>query len=240
MKKGIKELQKEFKKHASTQRAGAVAMFFKTKKGQYGYGDKFLGISVPTTRAILKNYYDLPLKDIKKLLQSKWHEERLGGAILLSNQAQGTRTPFERKKICEFYLANIKGINNWDLVDSSASDVVGGYLADLSLAQQKQFLTPLIKSTNIWERRIAMISTFYFIKKGNSDLALWTAKQLLKDTHDLMHKAVGWMLREVGKNASEKILCDFLEQYVLVMPRTALRYAIERLPEKKKKYFMNR
>lgn len=240
MKNKYNELNKEFQKHKNTQRAGAVAMFFKTAKGQYGYGDKFLGISVPTTRAILKPYFDLPLNDIKKLITSKWHEHRLAGVILLSHKTKIAKLSKERKALCNFYLANIQGINNWDLVDVSAEHCVGLYLGDLSISQQKKFLLPLIKSENIWERRIAMISTFHFIKQGKSELALWVAEKLLHDTHDLMHKAVGWMLREVGKRCSEKVLCDFLEKHSPIMPRTALRYAIERLDTKKKQHFMNK
>ncbi len=240
VKNTITHLLKEFQKHTNTQRAGAIAMFFKTAKGQYGYGDKFLGISVATTRAILKSYSDLPLRDIKKLLLSKWHEYRLAGAILLSGKTRKAKTPSERKAVCGFYFANIQGINNWDLVDVSAEHCVGLYLGDLTISQQKKFLLPLIKSQNIWERRIAMISTFHFIKQGKSGLSLWVAEKLLHDTHDLMHKAVGWMLREVGKRCGEKMLCEFLEQHASSMPRTALRYAIERLNAKKKQHFMNK
>lgn len=230
--------------HKNSIRAQQSIRFFKTKIGQYGYADRFLGVSVPQIRSIVCLYKTISLQEIKALLASVWHEERLAGAIILANQAKqynhwASSGQAKLKKICTFYLRNVAGINNWDLVDVSAGHVVGGFLASLSIVQQKQFLTSLIQSKNIWERRIAMISTFYFIKKGKSHLALWVAKQLLDDDHDLIHKAVGWMLREVGKHCGEKALCVFLEKHVRDMSRTTLRYAIEKLSYQKKKNMMN-
>ncbi|MFA6474663.1 MAG: DNA alkylation repair protein [Patescibacteria group bacterium] len=229
-----KQVQQALQKVSSAKKAAASAWFFKTGKGEYGYGDKFRGVTVPEERQIAKHFKDLPLTEIIKLLQSPWHEDRLTAIFLLVYQfQQGDK--LTQKKIYETYLGNTKYINNWDIVDSSAAQIVGGYLKDNPLP----VLTKLAKSKLMWERRIAMIATLYTIKQNQPDPALQIAKILLKDKEDLIHKAVGWMLREVGKNCSSAIECDFLDRYAKIMPRTMLRYAIERLPEKQRLNYLH-
>lgn len=226
--------QQQLKKLANPQKALGVARFFKTGKGEYGEGDVFLGITVPQIRIVAKQCKDLSLKEIEKLLQSKIHEERLLALIILVNQFKQADEA-KQKEFFDFYLANTKYINNWDLVDLSAEYIVGGYLINRS----KAILKKLALSTSIWERRIAIIATFQFIKQKQHDHTFIIAKILLRDDHDLIHKAVGWMLREVGKRISEAIEETFLQQHYQQMPRTMLRYAIERFDEKKRKKYLN-
>jgi len=226
----IKEIQNEIRSLADPKRAKTSLWFFKTGPGQYGEGDKFLGLTTPQMRVISKKYKDLLLVDIQQLIKSPFHEERsIAIQILVLQYPKNSQT------IYNFYLKNTKYINNWDLVDISAPKIVGEYLSD----KNPKILFDLAKSESLWERRIAIISTFAFIYQGQPDLTLKISRNLLNDRHDLIHKAVGWMLREVGKRCSEKSLTDFLDLYCLSMPRTMLRYAIERLPEKKRKYYLN-
>lgn len=225
--------QQQLKKLANPKKAIGVARFFKTGKGEYGEGDIFLGITVPETRVVAKQYKDLSLKEIEELLQSKIHEERLLALIILVNQftiADETK----QKQIFDMYLANTKYINNWDLVDLSAEYIIGEYLMNKS----KNILKKLAQSKSIWERRIAIMATFQFIKQKQYEYTFIIAKMLLKDEHDLIQKAVGWMLREVGKRISEAIEETFLQQHYQQMPRTMLRYAIERFDEKKRKKYL--
>ena len=236
----IKNYHSDFLKHANPKRALGVARFFKTGPGEYGHGDQFLGLTVPMVRALVKQYNDLSLEDLSVLMKSKWHEERLGALIILSERAKRSDTIKQRKEIYRFYMRHVAGINNWDLVDVSVEYCVGRYLADLDPIAQQKILKKLIKSKNIWERRIAVVSTFYFSRKKISDIILWVAPQLLNDTHDLIHKATGWMLREFGKRCSEPALVKFLKEYHLKMPRTMLRYALERLEPETKAYFMKK
>ena len=226
--------QQQLKKLANPQKAIGVARFFKTGKGEYGEGDIFLGITVPQIRIVAKQCKDLSLKEIQKLLQSKIHEERLLGLIILVNQFKKADED-KQKQIFDLYLSNTKYINNWDLVDVSAEYIVGGYLIDRS----KTILKTLAQSKLLWERRIAIIATFQFIKQKQHEHTFIIAKILLRDDHDLIHKAVGWMLREVGKRISETIEETFLQQHYQQMPRTMLRYAIERFEEKKRKKYLN-
>ncbi len=228
----IKKLLQDLKKAGNPTRAKASMWFFKTEKGSYGYGDVFLGIRVPQQRLIAKQYLNLPLKDIKTLLLSKIHEHRLVALIILVNQFKKA-DPVGRKKIYDFYLSNTKRINNWDLVDLSAPYIPGIYLRD----KERNILYRLAKSENLWEKRIAMISTQGLIRDNQLRDTFEIAKILLKDKHDLIHKAVGWMLREAGDRnlALEE---KFLNKYSKVMPRTAFRYAIEKFPEKKRKYYL--
>ena len=226
---GPAPLLTEFRKAADPAKARLLAGFFKTGKGEYAEGDKFLGLTVPATRAIAKRYRDLPLPAVKRLLASPWHEHRLCALLLLEERFR--REPGEREKIYRFYLANTRRINNWDLVDLSAPRIVGEWLKDKDRAP----LYLLAASKSLWERRIAMVACFAFIYEGESRDALAIAERLLGDKHDLMHKAVGWMLREVGKRCSEKALLGFLRRHYRRLPRTALRYAIERFPEKRRK-----
>lgn len=231
----LNKIKNELRKKADKNKAKILASFFKTGKGQYGEGDKFLGIVMPRQREIIKKYYqEISLSETLKLLQSKWHEERMSALLfLMSKYKKGTDA--ERKKIFSLYLANAKFINNWDLVDVTCRDIVGNYLFE----RDRQVLYKLIKSKNLWERRIAIVSTFYFISKNDLDDTYKLAKILLVDSHDLIHKAVGWALREAGKR-DEKRLVKFLEDNRLKMPRTTLRYAIERLSEKTKKELMKK
>lgn len=226
--------QQQLKKLANPKKAIDVARFFKTSKGEYGEGDVFLGITVPQIRTVAKQCKGLSLKEIQKLLQSKIHEERLLALIILVNQFKKADED-KQKQIFDLYLSNTKYINNWDLVDASAEYIIGSYLINRS----KNILKTLAQSKLLWERRIAIIATFQFIKQKQHEHTFIIAKILLKDDHDLIHKAVGWMLREVGKRISEAIEETFLQQHYQQMPRTMLRYAIERFDEKKRKKYLN-
>jgi len=208
--------------------------FFKTGPGEYSEGDIFIGLRVPQTRSAIAGFEVMSLSEIQKVLQSKIHEHRLA-ALLISVKKFSKADELERKKIYEMYLKNAKYINNWDLVDSSAEHIVGGYLND----KDKSILKKLAKSKLIWERRIAMLATFHYIKKGRAKEAFEIAEMLLKDEHDLIHKAVGWMLREIGKRCSRPVEETFLKKYYKTMPRTMLRYAIEHFPANLKKLYMN-
>jgi 3-methyladenine DNA glycosylase AlkD len=206
--------------------------FFKTGPGQYGEGDKFLGLTVPMMRGLVRRYRELDDASALELLASSWHEERLVALILLV-EAYGRGDDSRRARIHRAYLANTRHINNWDLVDASAGDIVGGHLkvGDIALLER------LAQSENLWERRIAIVSTFHFIKRDEFRPTLRIAALLLRDSHDLIHKAVGWMLREVGKR-DRKTLDDFLKKHYQQMPRTMLRYAIERHPERIRKQYL--
>ena len=218
----LNSLIKEARSLANPKRAKVFSWFFKTGPGQYGYGDKFLGLNTPLMRSISKKFKQLPLSDVQKLIKSQFHEERSIAIQILVYQF-----PENPKRIYDFYLKNTKYINNWDLVDISAPKIVGAYLRDRSPA----ILLKLAKSENIWERRIAIISTFAFIYDRRPEITLKISKLLLNDKHDLIHKAVGWMLREVGKRCDQKYLVDFLRSNYKQIPRTTLRYAIERFPK---------
>lgn len=220
-------LIRELKAHADPVQAKNLARFFKTAPGQYGHGDIFLGIKVPVTRSIVKKYQELPYPEIQKLLDSKLHEGRLAGVILLAKRGA---------EACDFYLKNASRINNWDLVDASAGYVVGPEIKKRGIG----FLKLLAKSPHIWTRRISIISTFYETMKGNPKPTLSISKELLDDEHDLIHKAVGWMLREVGKRSSMEELNRFLEAHASRMPRTALRYAIERHSKAEREYYLKK
>ena len=217
---------------ADDKQAEILKRFFRTGKCQYGEGDDFLGIKVPVNRKIVKNNLDLNTNELGLLLRSKYHEERLAALfVIVEKYSRASET--EKEEIFDFYMNNRKGINNWDLVDLSAPAVVGAYLYN----KDKSVLFEFAKSRSLWDRRIAVISTFYFIKKGEFDVTLQIAEILLKDKHDLIHKAVGWMLREIGKRdlRTEE---SFLEKYYKVMPRTMLRYAIEKFPQRKRQRYL--
>lgn len=220
---------------ATPAKAKASAWFFKTGKGQYGYGDKFRGITVPEQRKLAKQFKTLSLPEITKLLKSPWHEDRLTALLILDLQFQ-KGDPATQKKIYQFYLKNLKTVNNWDLVDSSASYIVGQYL--LNTNSSTIILQKLVKSKVLWERRVGIIATHAFIRAGDPKPTIQIAPLLLKDKEDLMHKAVGWMLREVGKGCSMEVLRDFLKLYAATLPRTALRYAIEHMSQAEKQRWM--
>jgi len=227
------EIIKLLRKLADPERAKHSARYFKTGPGEYGEGDRFLGIRVPEIRAQLKKCEAVSLAEIQTLLLSGLHEVRLFALLLLVRRfAKSDET--EQAAIFDLYLKNTHRINNWDLVDSSASRIVGGYLA----ARDRQILYKLAKSRSVWERRIAVIATFHFIGNNQFDDALKLAGQLLGDGEDLIHKAVGWMLREIGKR-DEAVEKAFLQAYCKQMPRTMLRYAIEKFPEQERAMYLS-
>lgn len=229
----IQELKRDLEEHSSPAKAKLLSGFFKTGKGEYGEGDVFIGITVPEQRTVAKKYALLSMVDLQKLISSKIHEHRLTALLILIEKYK--KNPSQREKIVDFYLANTKHINNWDLVDLSSHKILGDYLQDKDVS----VLYKLAKSDNIWERRIAIISTAAFIQQHKFEHTLEIAKMLLKDEHDLMHKAAGWMLREVGKKDIETEI-RFLDKHAADMPRTMLRYAIERFVEKKRKKYLNK
>ena len=208
--------------------------FFKTGPGEYGEGDRFLGIRVPVVRRLAKELRGLPLDQIETLLHDRWHEVRLLALVLLGN-AYERASPAERGTIFDLYLRNTKWINNWDLVDASAARVIGAHLAN----RPRKLLDRLARSPALWERRIAIIATQHFIRNGEFDDTIRLAEVLLQDSHDLIHKAVGWMLREVG-NRDRATLEAFLDTHARQMPRTMLRYAIEKLPPADRRRFMKK
>ncbi len=259
---GINQLTRELSSYANKPQAAILQRFFKTGPGQYGAGDRFLGLKVPLQRQIAQKYRELDLKGIKTLLASKIHEFRLVGLLILVEQYEKAKNWPEKKKIVDFYLKNTKGINNWDLVDLSVYKILGDFLLGQEKAiikgaralskgavhiireagaislESKKILTKLSESKNLWERRMAMVATYAFIKAGYYKETFSLAKKLLKDEHDLIHKAVGWMLREAGKRVSRDKLREFLNEHHRLMPRTALRYAIEHLPAPEREHYL--
>ncbi len=229
-----KDLQKALRAVATPERATTNAWFFKSGPGQYGEGDIFIGVTVPASRAVAKNFYALGLEELSVLLHSKIHEDRLTALHILVHQFE-TGTAAAQKKIYQFYLSHTARINNWDLVDSSAGYIVGAYL--YMKGKWQDTLKKLAQSKSLWERRIAIVATSYFIKQEEYESTLAIATMLLPDTHDLIQKASGWMLREMGKK-DEDVLCGFLDMHAATMPRTTLRYAIERLTHTQKKHYM--
>lgn len=229
------DIVQALKKISSKEKALSSARFFKTAPGQYGYGDVFIGVTVPEQRKIAKVFRDLPLAEITKLLESKIHEHRLTALEILAMQfEQGDDKTQE--KLVRFYLKHLKYINNWDLVDTSASYILGKYLID----QDRKILYKLARSKNIWERRVTIVATHAFIARGDFVDTLAISEIFLHDAHDLIHKACGWMLREVGKK-DEVVLKKFLNKHASRMPRTMLRYAIERLSkDERKKYLLKK
>jgi len=227
------QVEKKLKKLGSAERARNLSWFFKTGKGQYGYGDVFVGVTVPEQRKVAKEFKEISLIEVGKLLVNKIHECRLTALLILVEQYKSGDEK-TKTKIAKFYLAHTKYINNWDLVDLSAPRILGDYL----LKRNRKILYKLAKSKNMWERRIAILATFTFIYNGESADALKLAKMLLGDTHDLMRKAVGWMLREVGKRCSRPTLVKFIDKNISHMPRTTLRYAIEHFSPAERKKFL--
>lgn len=224
-------------------KAAHLAGFFKTGKGEYGEGDRFLGLKVPVTRAIVKKYgKDISLEDVEKLIDSEWHEIRLAGFLLLlelyKNSIKGKYLG-QAQNLVNFYLANIEKGNNWDLVDLVSQYILGDWVLRnpgsenilMELADREGFL---------WHQRVSIVSTFTLIRAGKFDSTFQIAEKFLTHPHDLIHKATGWMLREVGKRGGKRELVEFLEKYKSTMPRTMLRYAIERFPLEERKYFMEK
>ncbi len=228
----MKNIQKRLKQLASSETAEILQKFFKTGPGEYGEGDIFIGVKVPDLRKLAKEFQDITISEVRALLASSIHEERLLALlILVRNYASGDE--ITKKKIYELYLENTPFINSWDLVDGSAHHIVGAFL----MGKNKAPLFRLAKSENLWERRIAIISTFYFIKLGQYQETLGIAEILLTDPEDLIHKVVGWMLREIGKR--DRVAEEtFLKKHYMKMPRTMLRYAIEKFPEPKRQRYL--
>src|SRR3989344_1896149 len=226
----LDEIKKELDSKTNKEKSLIYARFFKTNKGQYGEGDIFIGLTVPEQRNLAKKYIDLNFKDLEQLLSNKIHEYRLTGLLILVYKYQKNDN---KKEIFDFYLKNIHASNNWDLVDCISDKIIGKYLID----KDKKLLYDFANSNNLWKKRISIISTFEFIKNNKFEDTLNIPEILLKDSHDLIHKAVGWMLREVGKR-NQDLLESFLEKHSKEMPRTMLRYAIEKFDEEKRKYYM--
>lgn len=232
----LNEIKNELKGLGDAERANHGERFFKTGKGEYGEGDKFIGVTVPSQREVAKKFKHIPLAEVFELMKSEIHEHRLTALFILVDKYK--KADFKTKKqILDFYLANLKYVNNWDLVDSSAHKIVGEYL--LKYPEERDILYKLARSNHLWSKRVAIISTFTLIRDKQFDDALKIAEILLKDGHDLMHKAVGWMIREIGNrdHAMEK---KFLDKYFKCMPRTMLRYAIEKLPSAEKSFYMQK
>ena len=213
-----------------------LTRFFKTGKGEYGYGDIFYGLTVPTSRAIATKYQNASMVDLGNLIKNKVHEIRLIALVILNIKYKKSKDEKEREQFVKFYLKNIDYINNWDLVDVSASNILGANLKD---KKDRSILIKLSKSKKLWSERIAIISTFAFIRNNDLDLIFHFGEYFLYHKHDLIHKAVGWMLREAGKR-DEKRLKEFLEKNKSKIPRTMLRYAIEKFSEKERKYFLGK
>jgi len=228
----LEDIQKRLKKLGDKSHAAVSQRFFKTGPGEYGEGDVFIGVRVPVLRKLAAEYSDLPFEETVRLLRSNIHEERLL-ALLLLVRAFSKGDEVTRKSIYVTYLENTGFVNNWDLVDTSAQHIVGAYLMD----KNKAALYRLAKSDDMWERRIAIMSTFHFIKHHQFSETLKISKMLLFDRHDLIHKATGWMLREIGKRdfSTEE---SFLKKHYKNMPRTMLRYAIEKFPEQKRQRYL--
>ncbi len=221
------------REQASPARARASAWYFKTAAGQYGHGDAFIGVNVPAQRKLAKAFRDLPLAEVGRLLQGKMHEERLTALFILVGQYQAA-DPIKRRALAKFYLSRKRRVNNWDLVDSSAPYILGDHL----LHSRRDVLYTLAASKNMWDRRIAMLATAAFIRAGEYGDTLKIVQILMNDREDLIHKAAGWMLREVGKR-SLPTAERFLRKHAARMPRTMLRYAIEKLPESRRKAYLD-
>ena len=225
---------KELQSVGTPEKAAHLQRFFKTGPGQYGEGDVFIGVVVPHTRNIARANIETPIEEIAKLLQSKYHEARLCALLILVERFK--KTPENvREDIFNFYLKNTSRINNWDLVDLTAPKIVGEYLLD----KDRAILYRLAESESLWEQRIAIVSTYTFIRNNDFTDVFELSKRFITHKHDLMHKAVGWMLRETGKR-DRQALTDFLEQFAPIMPRTTLRYAIEHYPEPQRQYFLKK
>lgn len=226
------DLQARLRSLGDANDAAFLSRFFKTGPGEYGEGDVFIGVRVPVIRKVAKEFRTLPLPEIECLLHSEIHEERLAALVILVLQAAKADARI-RRRIYDLYLANTRHINNWDLVDLSAPQLAGAFLEDKS----RKPLYRLAKSSWLWDRRISILATFHFIRQLDFADTLKISEVLLADKEDLIHKAVGWMLREVGKRA-DVVLERFLDQHCRAMPRTMLRYAIEKLPERKRQGYL--
>jgi len=231
-------LKRELKTLGSLDKAKILQYFFKTKPGQYGAGDVFLGVTVPLVRQVAKKYSNLKLSEVSLLLKSKFHEFRLTALLILVLKYEKATDLKTKKEIVDFYLKHSFWINNWDLVDLSVYKILGNYL--LTSEDKDDILNRLANSSYLWERRMAIVSTYAFIKSGRYQETFLISKKLMKDDHDLIHKAIGWMLREVGKRISKEKLEKFLIKNISGMPRVSLRYALEHFSQKDRQYFLKK
>jgi 3-methyladenine DNA glycosylase AlkD len=228
----VAQIERQMRGIGSATRARQSLRFFRTAPGEYGAGDRFLGLTVPQVRDLCRQHADLPLPCVRDLLRSRWHEARLLALMILVRKFErGDKS--RQARVAKLYLANLAWVNNWDLVDCSAHFILGPHLA----RGERSLLDTLARSPDLWRRRIAMIATFHYIRQDDFRDALRIARTLLRDEHDLIHKASGWMLREIGKR-DEPTLRSFLERHAARMPRTMLRYAIERLPPGSRSRYM--
>lgn len=227
------ELKTELLNYANESKIPDYLRFFRTEKGSYGENDKFIGVSVPDQRKVVKLFHEIPLPELQKLIKSDIHEHRLTALMILVNKYKKAKLESEKKVLIDFYLSNINQVNNWDLVDTSAS-ILGDYLKN-----NPELLYKMAKSEKLWHQRIAVIATYVYIKNNEFADTLAIAEILINHKHDLIHKAVGWMLREVGKR-DESVLRDFLNKHHKKMPRTMLRYAIEKFPEDLRQKYLAR
>lgn len=228
-------IKKDLAKLANKQKAKILSGFFKTGKGEYGEGDIFIGITVPDQRKIANRYIDIDLKEVKKLLDSKIHEHRLTALLILVEKFKRRR----KHKLVTFYVKSLYRVNNWDLVDLSAHYILGEWIFIHPTKRHFDLLYKLARSKNVWHRRVAILSLFAFVRKGKTKEMIKMCQFLLNDPHELIHKAMGWMLREVGKK-SPKELRGFLNRNITKIPRTTLRYAIERFPEEERKSYLSK
>jgi len=229
-------IKRELRHYARPERAREQSRFFKTGAGDYGEGMRFLGVTVPEQRKIAGRYRDIDRKEVGKLLDSSIHEHRLTALLILVFQYQSTRRAAEQAAIYRFYMKHINRVNNWDLVDASSYKIVGAYLYEHKIDRAP--LYALARSRKLWRNRVAIVSTLYFISKNDLATTMEIAEILLPHKHDLIHKAVGWMLREVGKR-DEQLMLDFIRRHYDEMPRTMLRYAIEKIPETRRKKILD-
>jgi 3-methyladenine DNA glycosylase AlkD len=229
----IAPITAELQPLASSEKAATLQKYFKTGSGEYGEGDQFIGITVPQLRTVAKKYHLLPFGDVQELLRSPIHEYRLLALLILVERFN--KYPEDRQRIYEFVMEHRTHINNWDLVDTAAPYIIGEYLQD----RQRKILYTLAKSKNVWERRMAVVSTHAFIKKHQFADTLAIVQELIDDDHDLIQKANGWMLREIEKR-NRLLVEQFLQRHIRWIPRTTLRYAIERFPETKRKAYLKR
>jgi len=230
----LSKIKQELKENSHLDKAKIYQRFFKTGPGQYGEGDKFLGLTMPEQRIIAKKYVDTPLNEIEELIQSPYHEHRMTGLIILTYKYLKADEEL-KKEIYNIYIKNYNQINNWDLVDVTAPRIIGTYLLD----KDRKILYDFASSNHLWKKRISIVSTYTFIKNKDFKDTIKISEILLNDTHDLIHKAVGWMLREMGK-IDEKELLNFLDKHHKKMPRTMLRYSLEKLDQNKKKFYMKK
>lgn len=233
--KNAASILKKLQSLADPARAAHQQRFFKTGKGEYAEGDVFLGLTLPATRALVKTYWkETDFEDLERLFSSPWHEARTVAVLVLVDKFNKAKDEAARKELAGFYAAHLPRANNWDLIDISVYKILGAYLYG---QKDRSLFYKLARSKNLWEQRASIVGTMYLVKRGDFQITLDLAELFLTHKHDLMHKAAGWLLREVGKK-DEKVLCAFLDKHHKAMPRTMLRYSIERLSPQQKKLYM--